>query len=229
MVTVSEIRRYPVKAMGGQSLPAATVDRRGIAGDRWFAVTDDEGHFATGKTSRRFRRHDEVFDFGAVMADEQVVVSDGSGQWTVGDPDLDRHLSARMGRAMRVLPETGVSHFDAAPLSLIGTASLEWCAQELGVDADRRRLRPNLVVQTEEPFVEDGWVGHRVRIGGVVAVVTGPTRRCRMVDVAQDGVSGPTHLLKALGARRELNLAVYLRVEQPGVITVGDEVLPTSG
>ena len=108
---------------------------------------------------------------------------------------------------------------------MIGTASLRWCAQELGVDTDRRRLRPNLVVETDEPFVEDSWLGRRVTIGGVVAVVTGPVRRCRMVDLVQDGVPETTPLLKALGTHRELNLAMYLDVQAPGTITVGDEIV----
>ena len=55
---VVALRRYPVKAMGGESLGLAQVDERGLVGDRWFAVVDADGRFATGKSSRRFRRHD---------------------------------------------------------------------------------------------------------------------------------------------------------------------------
>ena len=66
-----------------------------------------------------------------------------------------------------MLLENGTSHFDARPVSLVGTATLEWCARELGVDADRRRLRTNLILETAEPFEEEAWVGRELEIGGV--------------------------------------------------------------
>lgn len=50
-----EIRRYPVKAMGGESLESVAVDARGLAGDRAYAVVDADGKLATGKHSQRFR------------------------------------------------------------------------------------------------------------------------------------------------------------------------------
>ena len=65
----------------------------------------------------------------------------------VGDAELDRVLSEHLGAEVRVLPETGTPHQDAGQVSLVGTASLDWCREHLGVDGDRRRIRPNLVVQ----------------------------------------------------------------------------------
>ena len=59
---VVEIRRYPVKTMAGESLESVEVDARGLVGDRWFSVMDEEGRLASGKSSRRFRRLDGIFD-----------------------------------------------------------------------------------------------------------------------------------------------------------------------
>jgi len=67
---IVEIRRYPVKAMGGESLNSVEVDPRGLVGDRWFSVVDVEGKLATGKNSRRFRRFDEIFDYRATRLRE---------------------------------------------------------------------------------------------------------------------------------------------------------------
>ena len=64
-VNIAEIRRYPVKAMAGESLDSVLVEGRGLVGDRRFAVLDDDGRMATGKDSRRFRRRDAIFDFRA--------------------------------------------------------------------------------------------------------------------------------------------------------------------
>ena len=55
-----------------------------------------------------------------------------------------------MGDPVRVLAEDLHAVLqDAGQVSLVGTASLDWCREHLGVDADRRRIRPNLVVETE--------------------------------------------------------------------------------
>jgi uncharacterized protein len=224
---VVALRRFPVKAMGGEAVDTADLDERGLLGDRWYAVTDDEGHFATGKNSRRFRRHDEIFEYTATTrADGTVEVTGRGGSWTAGHDALDDELSRAFGAGVRVLPEQQVSHYDAAPVSLVGTASLRWCRDELGIDADWRRLRSNILIETDDPFVEDGWVGRPLRVGSTTLLVTETTERCRMIDVAHDGFEPRDRFLKALGERRELMLAVYAEVVEPGTIAVGDEVRP---
>ena len=40
---VSRLRRHPVKAMAGEVLDSVAVDDRGLVGDRWYAVVDDDG------------------------------------------------------------------------------------------------------------------------------------------------------------------------------------------
>jgi uncharacterized protein YcbX len=226
---VIELRRYPVKAMGGESLASVLLNDRGLEGDRWFAVEDDDGHFASGKDTRRFRRHDEVFEYAASSVDGQVVVHHGGRSWIAGDPGLDDELSARMGTPVRVLPEADVSHYDDGQVSLIGTASLAWCHEHLGVDSDWRRLRPNIVLETAEPFVEEGWVGQIVQVGEVQLRVVSRIERCRTVDLAQNGVPGTTPLLKALGRSRDVCLGVYADVVTPGRFAVGDAVAVGGG
>lgn len=221
---VTALRRYPVKAMGGEPLGELQVDGRGVVGDRWYAVVDDDGRFASGKSSRRFRRRDEVFDHGAWTTDDGVRVRGPAGEWRVGDPELDRALSAAMDAPVRVRPEGTTSHFDAAPVSIVGTASLAWCTTNLRVDADARRLRPNVVLATTEPFVEESWVGVELTIGSAVLRVTERIERCRMVDLAQDGVTTTTPMLTALGGEREVCLGVYAEVVVPGRVAVGDVV-----
>lgn len=222
-MTVVEIRRYPVKAMGGESLTSCDLDLRGLDGDRWFAVVDADGRFAAGKDSRRFRRRDAVFSYAAARDGERVVVRRGASVWDAPSEDLDAELTEAMQAPVRVLPEGDVPHFDAAGVSLVGTATLAWCADAWGVDTDRRRLRPNLVVETDEPFVEETWAGVSVSVGTARLRWSERTERCRTVDLDQDGVGATTHLLKATAAR-DLCLGVYLEVDTPGRIAVGDAV-----
>ncbi len=211
--------------MGGESLEHADVDARGLVGDRAYAVVDGDGKLATGKHSRRFRRRDEVFEFAARTTPGGVRVSGRGGEWPVPDDDLDRALSEAMGDPVRVLAETTTPYFDAGQVSLVGTASLEWCRARLGVDADRRRIRPNLVVETGEPFVEETWSG--LTLGGVRLVAVERIERCRMIDIAQEGLPRDGRWLKALTDAREMCLGVYLDVAEPGRVTCGDELSVT--
>jgi uncharacterized protein YcbX len=221
---IAELRRYPVKSMGGESVTSVVMDSRGLVGDRWFAVVDAEGKLGSGKNSRRFRRFDEIFEHSAAMADGGVRVVGPTGSWMVGDPELDRVLTERLAAEVRVLPETGTPHQDAGEVSLVGTASLDWCREHLGVDGDRRRIRPNLVVRTTEPFVEERWGGATIRVGGVELTVVERIERCRMVDIAQEGLAEQGGWLKALGRERDLCLGIYADVTTAGRVALGDRV-----
>jgi uncharacterized protein len=223
---IREIRRYPVKAMAGESLDTVEIDLRGLVGDRGYAVVDGEGRLATGKNSRRFCRRDAVFEFASRTTDAGVRISGRGGDWRVGDPALDAALSHAMTVPVRVLPEADTPYFDDTSISLVGTASLDWCREYLDVDADPRRLRPNLLVDTSEPFVEETW--SEVGIGEVRLTVVGRTERCRMIDIAQQGLHAEDgRWLKALTASREMKVGIYLEVLAPGPVRVGDAVEPT--
>jgi uncharacterized protein YcbX len=164
-----------------------------------------------------------VFEFTARTTPEGVRVTGRGGDWAVPGEALDRALSDAMGDPMQVLPETTTPYFDAGHVSLVGTASLDWCREHLGVDADRRRIRPNLVVETDEPFVEEIWVGG-ITVGTVLLTPVERIERCRMIDIAQEGLPRDGRWLKALTSAREMYLGVYLDVAEPGTVTVGDEV-----
>ena len=92
------------------------------------------------------------------------------------------------------------------------------------MDGDRRRIRPNLVVSTTEPFVEEGWGGATIRVGSVELTVAERIERCRMVDIAQEGLAEQRGWLKALGRERDLCLGMYAEVRTPGRIDLGDAV-----
>jgi uncharacterized protein len=218
-----EIRRYPVKAMGGESLESGEVDARGLVGDRAYAVVDGDGKVATGKHSRRFRRRDEVFEFAARTTSDGVIVTGRGGGWQAPSDALDAALSDAMGDPVRVLPETTTPYFDQGQVSLVGTASLDWCRAQLGVDADRRRIRPNLVVETDEPFVEETWTD-AAEVGSVLLTPVERIERCRMIDIAQEGLSSDGRWLKALTAARDMRLGIYLDVAQAGTLVVRDAV-----
>ncbi|QIX28449.1 MOSC domain-containing protein [Nocardioides sp. JQ2195] len=222
-ISVAALRRYPVKSMGGEALETAVLDARGLKGDRWFAVEDDDGHFASGKNTRRFRRRDQVFSYAATTAPSgEVVVAGPGGEWQVGDAGLDEELSTAMGVRVRIAPEGEVPHQDSGAVSLVGTATLAWCAERWGISVDPRRLRVNLLLDTDEPFVEEQWVGRDIALGDVLLRGVQRLPRCRMVDLDQDGARAEGRLLKPLTRERDMLLAVCADVVRTGVIRVGD-------
>jgi uncharacterized protein YcbX len=237
--TVVRLWRYPVKSMRGEQSASAAVDRRGLIGDRQFAVTDAEGKFGSCKNTHRFRRMDGLLDFHTGYPEDPtdpatcapVLVTPSGARHTVPSADADAAVRAHLGRDdVRITVEAEVPHHDSAPLHLMSTATLDWFVQALqDVPADERRLRPNLVVDLPgaPPFAEDGWAGRRVRIGAgddaVVARWVKPTERCRTLNVAQDDLPYTSRALKAL-AGRGLELGVYLEVLSGGRVHVGDPV-----
>lgn len=53
---IGELWRYPVKSMGGESIPEAHVHAPGMAGDRCWAVLDAEtGDICSAKSGRKHR------------------------------------------------------------------------------------------------------------------------------------------------------------------------------
>lgn len=226
--SVSQLWRYPVKSFRGERLEEVLLDKRGVVGDRVFAVRDANGKLGSGKTTRRFRLMRDLFDFSAETDGEAVVVRGPEGACLrVGDPALDALLSDRYREPLAVLPEASVSHFDAGPVHVLTTSSLAWVETEYRTTGgDARRYRPNIVLDTgrEKGLVEERWLGASLSIGSCRLEVTKTVERCVMPTFRQDGLAPSPGLLRFLVQRNETMLGVYAAVASPGTIRIGDTV-----
>ncbi|XVX20908.1 MOSC domain-containing protein [Actinomycetota bacterium] len=233
MMRLTQIWRYPVKSLGGESLDLAAVDERGLAGDRGWAAVTAAGKLGSGKNTRRFARVDGLFGLTAGMppaGSVPLIAFPDGRRLPADDPATSAALSRHCGVEIGLRPEAAVSHFDEGPISLVGTASLRALAELAGDDAaaDVRHFRTNLVVETDQPWVEESWIGQEVQVGGIRLSVTGSIPRCRMVDIAQVGVPAHGHLLKTLGAHRDTKFAVYAEPQGAGTLRFGDAVEPVA-
>jgi uncharacterized protein YcbX len=213
--------------MMGERLSTVEVDGRGLVGDREWAVYDEESRLASGKRTNRFRRMDQVFALAARTADDHVEVLMPDGRSVVaGEGAADLALSDHFGEEVELAPEADIAHQDAGQVSLVGTATLRELGSLCGLDGpvDSRHLRANLVVETTEPFEEEGWLGRELQVGGVVLRVADRIERCRMVDLEQVGLPALGGLLKVVGAERDLCAGVYADVVQPGILAEGDQL-----
>ena len=235
---VTEIWRFPVKSMGGETLLDAEVADLGIVGDRGWSVYD----VATGNTLTARRSPDLLFASARVVDGEVIVkLPDGS---EIGEGD-DAALSAWLGRSVE-LRSAGEHNVDVGgtyevPLDVENDADwVSWqgpggafhdstksrvslVSETTLRDWDRRRFRTNVITDGEG---EDDFVGGAIAIGDVRLDVVKQIDRCVMVTRPQPGLERDLEALKTINAERATFLAIGCLVTAPGAIALGDEVRP---
>lgn len=225
---VVELWRYPVKSLRGERLSEVACDRRGVVGDRWWAVRGADGRIGSGKTTRRFRRMPGLLSMSARLDDEGVAwVHLPSGERArVGDPGTAELVGAAIGEAVTLEEESGVPHFDDAALHVLSTSSLSWLRQSRPDDeVEVPRFRPNVVVDVPDGSrPEDDWVGRTLRIGAVAVGIGDRTGRCVMVTMSQPQLGFAPGILRELTRRTDGLFGVYGTVIEGGSIRVGDPV-----
>ena len=145
--------------------------------------------------------------------------------------DVNARLSEMFDRSVSLTSLAGASdpqahHFDAFPVHLLTTSSLE-TMKRLNPAAiwDVRRFRPNFFVETDdgiEGLVEFGWTS--IRIGSVELKNEMPTERCAMATNAQKELPKDPSVLRSLVEIANQNLGVYASVVKAGEVRNGDVV-----
>ncbi|MCB0662681.1 MAG: MOSC domain-containing protein, partial [Saprospiraceae bacterium] len=108
--------------------------------------------------------------------------------------DASRRVHERFGT------EKTVSFADSQPFLVVGTASLADLEKRLGNEINMNRFRPNMVIETETPFVEDTW--ELFQLGNIPLKKTKLCGRCKMVNVNQEIGKPDMDLLGFLGGFR---------------------------
>lgn len=251
-IRVAAIYIAPVKSLALTRLESARLTARGFEGDRTFFLVSERGRLVTQREYGVLTQVRTAYD--AATDELALTMPDGSvvgGRPADGEPasarffgvrDVDAAvvdgpwadaLSALCGVTLRLVRSRGNS-FDALPLSMLSGASVEALRASAGADAiDERRFRPNLYLEgAAEAYVEDGWLGQDVRIGGeAVARVIMRDPRCEMTTHDPDTGARDMETLRMIGAARpdqpkEVNFGVYCGAIAEGTIAVGDEVAP---
>jgi uncharacterized protein YcbX len=95
--TVAGLRRYPVKSMLGEDLPAADVTSAGLAGDRVLGLVHRQtGKVASAKNPRTWRR---LLALRAACHGGAVTITFPGGTTMAGsDPGIDTALSEFLGQ-----------------------------------------------------------------------------------------------------------------------------------
>ena len=226
--TVKQIWRFAVKSMAGEQLSSCVVGKRGIPGDRGWAIRDETaGKLATGsrhpllmQCAARYREHDVEMRF----PDGRLVGSDES--------DVNARLTELLEKQVSLSSlqqDVNAEHyFDVAPIHVLTTASLAEMSRVYPQgNWDVRRFRPNFFVETEPQFqglIEFEWIGQTLRVGQVGLQCDIPTERCAMAMNAQAEFPKDEGILRSIKETANLNLGIYASVINPGEVRVHDVV-----
>lgn len=224
---VKEIRRFPVKSIVGESLSSIFIDKRGLLGDRLWAIKNMSGKFGSGKTTRRFQQMDHLFKYKARLEGNTPILTMPDGTEFRGDEDaVNEKLSKLLGFQVTLAKEEAISHFDEGPISLITTSSLRIVSQELGEPVDPRRFRANFLIDTETTdSLEKDWVDRLIKIGpNVILKVVAPLDRCVMVNNSQEELKQDNKVLRNLVNHHDASFGVWAKVEVSGKVNDGDKV-----
>jgi uncharacterized protein YcbX len=231
VATISSLWRFPVKSMAAEPLEAGTVGFRGIAGDRRYAFVreDDRTSFPwlTGRNVPELVRH-VALPADAERPDRSPITvrTPGGRELRVDDDALRVELEERHGGPLTLL-QSSRSLPDAAPLSLISTATIGAIAAATGVAPDPRRFRMNLVIDVESarPYAEEEWLGRELAIGDELRIrLDEHDERCMMITIDPDTAERTPAVLREVARQRRACLGVYASTVRPGIARVGDVV-----
>ena len=124
-------------------------------------------------------------------------------------------------------PGDSVHFADGFPLLVCGTASLAALSEWLGADVSMSRFRPNVVVETDVPFIEDAW--QTIRVGDIPMDIVKPCARCVGVNADPDSGRVTKEPLATLAKFRTQDQKVMFGQNAihraMGVLRVGDPVV----
>jgi uncharacterized protein len=233
---VAELWRYPVKSLQGEQITEAEIGVGGITGDRRWGLLDlITGHMLTARREPALlmataRLHGDAVEVtlpdGTVAGDDEALTA-----W-LGHPVALREASPEVSGSYEIAldfeDESGSEwvswrgprgRFHDSPriqVSLVSTTAIAgW---------DRRRFRSNVLLHGAG---EDDLVGSTITLGGARLAVGKHIDRCVITTRPQPGgIDRDLDVLRTINRERGGRLGVGALVSSPGVVRVGDTLVP---
>ncbi len=202
----------------------------GATGLRIFSVADDSRSLyltdarPSGEPTRTVTVWDDTFMACEVdAAGLEAVIGIQDARLVFMNEEVSRPVDTRYARN-----EETVSFADGYPYLILSTGSLRSLSDRLGRDVEMLRFRPNIVIQCDHPFAEDGW--QAVRIGRQAFYLAKPCARCVMVTLEPGTGHKDLTVLSELARYRQEGHKVLFGMNALALpphgrsISVGDEV-----
>ncbi len=221
---VETLWRYPVKSLLGEVLDTVGLDQRGISGDRLYATSNKHGKFGSGKSTRRFRRIDGLFNMSARLKGDTLSIIFPCGETLDSrDINIDQKLSIELGQTVSLTKENKIPHFDDGAIYVVTSADMEALKAHLpDSQIDISRFRANIVIDTDS--LSNELLGKSLRIGHSEVTIIKTTERCRMVCLEQGELNYDPKTFGVLAKKHKLKFGFYASVVRPGRINVNDDV-----
>ena len=252
--TVQALRTTPVKGLALRECEQVRLAPDGAEGNRLFYLVDERGRMVNGKqlgalcaVEADYHPDDRLLtlrfpdgeELGAEALPGETIdtrfFSRPRRARLIAGPFSDA-LSRHAGRRLRLVapdpPRGAVDRGRAGAVSLISSGSLRALGELAGREVDPRRFRMLIELDGLAAHEEDSLVGERVRIGEALIAFRGHVGRCIVTTRNPDSgeVDLPTLELLSYrhGARTTEPLAfgIYGQVLEPGVISLGDRLVP---
>lgn len=243
---VTSIHRYPVKGLSAETLETVELETdRLIPFDRRFAIAHgsapvdpaapewhSKAHFLQVMSVPKLAALETVFDDATATLEirrngRQIARGDLTSR--TGCTVIEQFFAAYAKSDLRGAPKVvdlgqrGYTDTDAPYLSVINLASVRDLERVVGRTVNPMRFRGNLLVDGLEPWVEMGWVGRTLTIGGATLRVEEIIGRCAATNVdpatGQRDLTIPHDLQRGFG---HTDCGIYVRVTGPGRVAVGD-------
>ncbi|MBP2314185.1 MOSC domain-containing protein [Azospirillum soli] len=251
--TVAAIRRYPVKGLSGQDLPAVDLaSGQSLPFDRRFGLLhgpaaldpDFEGwrpneDFFTLDRNEKLALLDTEFDEATqslIIRRAGKQVSRGRLDQPMGRMLIEQFFAAYLAGAAPGLPKLaeakGFAFTDReeAAISILNLASVRDLEERVAKQpVDPRRFRANLMIDGLEPWVERQWIGGLLRIGGATLRICDHTECRPACEVNPATGARDLNVLPILERGYDhTQCGVYARVVEGGRVTLGDPVALSS-
>ena len=247
---IEQLWRYPVKSLQGEKLESTEVTDV-IPGDRNWGIVDLKTNLllSAKRVPKLLEGHARIIGEHCIitigrneLSSQEVNIDQKLSEWLEKEVTLTQPVAGQTkgieiewdDGSDEILDNPDVFEFSTSPgwffdssssLHLIGTATLELLEKRVGKGSgDVRRFRPNIVVKTEEPFEENGWVDQHLDIGTVRIHVRKRTDRCIVITRAFDQHQASRATLRYLSENHDREAGISMSPMSSGVISVGDLV-----
>lgn len=231
---VSELWRYPVQSLRGESLTSLDFTDAGGLGDRGYCVAEaDTGAAGTAARppwkmlvtwSARYAAEPKA---GAELPVVEISFPDG-GRVMSDDPRVHDQMSERIGRKVRLArshaPDVTMP-YQASHCHLLTSATLK--ALTRAYPTGRfvpERFRPNVVLDCGETtgFIENDWLGTDLALGNVTLDINEHCERCALTTRPQGDLPMDPGILHTAQQFNSNHVGVYGAVKRAGRIAPGD-------
>lgn len=208
---IAALRLYPIKSCRGRSVETATIGARGFETDRRAMIVAEDGTFLTQRSHPKLaqieidavdglRLNFEGTALNAVFGARRKTVRVWGDTLSarIADDAVNAHLSDFLGEPVCLVwmdaasdrqtaagfgQPSQVSFADGFPYLITTTASLKALSETAGAPIPMDRFRPNIVIETDAPWLEDDWTA--LDIGGHLFDLVKPCTRCVVTTLDQ--------------------------------------------